>query len=118
MYAIFGGQASRWVRQSQENGSRTYTQGTMPSPMLAVNERSTRYETVDPRIAVRVWVNDDSGADTGWYYAELSEWTFYEEHGWTGFVMYSVAPGQNKIGRFLAEHIRKLDGSERYTMPE
>ena len=94
----------------------------MPSPIPAVTEPSTRHQKPPEPIAVEVWVDtfqtDPSPfnnkprppREPGWFPGVLAEWTHFGSHGWTGWVRYSLAPGENLIGRFLAEHIRKADG--------
>ena len=83
------------------------TLALMPSPMMAVNEPSTAHRTVDPRQAVEVWVDD--GDRKGWFFGELREWAHYEARGWTATVTYSTGPSQNRLARFLAEHVREYE---------
>lgn len=78
----------------------------MPSPMLAVEDRSKSYRTVKPAHIVEVYI--DSESVTGWFVGQLHEWTHYEGHGWTGWVQYSLASAEQYNGRFLAENIREL----------
>jgi hypothetical protein len=59
---------------------------------------------------VEVFVDDDSVTQPTWCYGELREWTFYESLGWTGYVQYSTGPGRNRLGTFLANCIRPLEG--------
>lgn len=83
--------------------------------MLAVNDRRTAYKAVQPPKPVEVYVEGE--ASTGWFIGQLREWTHYEGHRWTAVVQYSIAPAEQYIGRFLAEHVRELDdarSSRRY----
>jgi hypothetical protein len=78
--------------------------------MLALTEQSVRYETVTPPRAVEVYVHDDDRAEDGWYSGELREWAYYEDYGWTGQVQFGLSVGSRYIGRFLAEHVREVEG--------
>ena len=80
----------------------------MGSPVPAINQPSRRFETPDEPVAVEVYV--DQGVEPGWYFGTLREWTHYDVVGWTGWVQYSTGPSENRLGRFLAEHIRRLAG--------
>ncbi len=60
-----------------------------------------------PSAEVEVLVDDDTVSAPTWCYGELMEWAHYSSVGWTGYVRYSTGVGQNRLGRFLAEHIRQ-----------
>jgi len=46
------------------------------SPVPAINQHSRRFETLDPPVAVEVYV--DEGVKPGWYFGMLREWTHSE----------------------------------------
>jgi hypothetical protein len=78
----------------------------VPSPIPAINEPCTRFESPTQPLAVEVWVDDGSARPT-WCFGTLREWAHYNSVGWTAFVQYSTEPGTNYLGRFLAKHVRE-----------